>query len=157
MLNLKYWYAFHSMPFCVYAELQSWNMCVCFFSPCSVYPLRANFAFVSRYTLTGHFIGHICLVLGRTPFFLQNSLNSSFKKAMEMLLRDFGPCWLWSFCMLFHHTLKCKPPIPLHLSAAVLDWDLGTVQATGVNCHCHVRALDDAWFVGMHTPYLILW
>ncbi len=48
------------------------------------------------YTLTGHFIRYTLLVLGWTPFCLQNCLNSSrhrFNKVLETFLRDFGPYW----------------------------------------------------------------
>ncbi|KAG8536220.1 hypothetical protein GDO81_026873 [Engystomops pustulosus] len=47
-----------------------------------------------EYTLTGHFIRYNMLVMGWTPFCLQNCLNSSwhrFNKVLEAFLRDFGP------------------------------------------------------------------
>ncbi len=51
---------------------------------------------VSHWLLTGHFIRYTLLVLGLTPFCLQNCLNSSwhrFNNVMETFLRDFGPYW----------------------------------------------------------------
>ncbi len=48
------------------------------------------------HSLTGHFIRYTLLVLGWTPFCLQNCLNSSwhrFNKVLETFLRDFGPYW----------------------------------------------------------------
>ncbi len=53
-----------------------------------------------NYTLTGHFI--------RTPFCLQNCLNSSwhrFNKVLETFLTDFGPYWHDSMTM---NSLSCS-------------------------------------------------
>ena len=51
---------------------------------------------LDKYTLTGHFIRYTLLVLGWTPFCLQNCLNPSwyrFNKVLETFLREFGPYW----------------------------------------------------------------
>ncbi len=64
------------------------------------------------YTLTGHFIRYTLLVLGWTPFCLQNRLISSwhrFNKVLETFFRYFGPYWddsitqLLQICQLHIH------------------------------------------------------
>ncbi len=67
-------------------------MCVCV----CVYIYIYIYTHTHTHTLTGHFIRYTLLVLGWTPFFLQNCLNSlwhRFNKVLETFLRDFGPYW----------------------------------------------------------------
>ncbi len=50
--------------------------------------------YTHTHTLTCHFIRYTLLVMGWTPFCLQNCLNSSwhkFNKVLETFLGDFGP------------------------------------------------------------------
>ncbi len=99
------------------------------------------------YTLTGHFIRYTFLVPGWTHFCLLNCLNSSwhrFNKVLETFLRDFGPYWHDSITQLLQiyrlHIHDANLPVPTHPKAALLDWDLVTVEAIWVKwTHCHVQ------------------
>ena len=52
--------------------------------------------FLTPLMLTIYFIGYTLLVIGSTPFCLQNCINSSwhtFNRVLETFLRDFSPYW----------------------------------------------------------------
>ncbi len=79
------------------------------------------------HTLTGHFIRYTLLVLGWTPFCLQNCLNSSwhrFNKVLETFLRDVGAyrhdiiTQLLQICRLHIHDVN----LPFHHIPKVLYW-----------------------------------
>ena len=92
------------------------------------------------------------LVKGWSPFCLQNGLNSSwhtFNKVLETFLRDFAPYWHDSITQLLQ---MCRLHIydgnlPFYPKAALLDWDLVTVEAVGVQgTHCDVQEASLRWY-----------
>ncbi len=114
------------------------------------------------HTHTGHFIRYTVLIQSWTHFCLQNCFNSSwhrFNKVLETFLRDFDPYWhdsitqLLQICRLHIHD---ESPVPPHPKGALLDWDLGTVEAVWVKwTHCHVQETSLRWFelcVMVHYP-----
>ncbi len=106
------------------------------------------------HTLTGNFIRYTLLVPGWTPLCLQNCLNSSWhrsNKVLETFFRDFGLYWHDSITQLLQIFLAahpwCESPVPPHPKAALLDWDLVTVEAIWVKwTHCHVQETSLRWF-----------
>lgn len=99
--------------------------------------------------LTGLFIRPTFLVLAWTP-----SSWHRFKVVLETFPRCFAPCWHGSItqvlqiCQSVHPW--CGSPVPPSPKAAGLDWDLETVEASGIQTHqtrqCFI--VQFWWFCG---------
>ena len=107
------------------------------------------------YTLTSHFIRYSLLVLGWTPFFLQNCLNSlwhRFNKALKTFHRGFGPYWhdsimqLLQICCLHIHDVNLPfHHIPQRCSIGLRFWDCGGHWSTVNSLSCSRNQFEMIW------------
>ncbi len=111
--------------------------------------LFSVYVYIYTYTLTGCFMRYTLLVPSWTPFCLHFSWHR-FNKGLETFFRYFGPYWHDSITLLLYLSAAqpwCESPVPPHPKGALLDWDLGTVEAIWVKwTHCHVQETSLRWF-----------
>ncbi len=91
--------------------------------------------------ITGHFIRYTLLVLGWTPFCVQNCLNYSwhrFNKVLETFLRDFGGCGVWRCSISTKGPKVCQENIPHTITPPAAAWTVETRQdGSMLSCSLH--------------------